>query len=134
MTQSTVLSNLMQQQTQPAEVRQPHQNSQGFLSRWCRLLLACGGVDGAVRLLVCSPGGTDFVQACKLVGHQDWVRSVALRHTAASGGTPGEPHAAPSAPGAHGGCPRYDSAQLLLLVRAAPIHLVRVVMCRPLLR
>lgn len=65
----------------------------------CRLLLACGGVDSAVRLLVCPPGGTDFVQACKLVGHQDWVRSVALRHTAASGDTPGVPPASSSLEG-----------------------------------
>lgn len=41
------------------------------------LLLAAGGVDGAVRLYTCPPGG-HFQLACKLAGHQDWVRGLAF--------------------------------------------------------
>ena len=44
-----------------------------------RLLLACGGVDGVVRLLLREPDGHEFIPACKLLGHQDWVRCVAFR-------------------------------------------------------
>ncbi len=41
------------------------------------LLLAAGGVDGAVRLYARPPGG-QFQLACKLTGHQDWVRGLAF--------------------------------------------------------
>jgi WD40 repeat protein len=41
------------------------------------LLLATGGADNAVRLHVAPPGG-DFHLQCKLSGHENWVRSVAL--------------------------------------------------------
>jgi hypothetical protein len=56
--------------------------SEGFKgSAWQmhRLLLACGGVDGVVRLLLRDPDGGSFTPACKLLGHQDWVRCVAFR-------------------------------------------------------
>jgi hypothetical protein len=42
-----------------------------------RLLMALGGVDRIVRLLVRPPGGA-FVAACTLTGHGDWIRSVAF--------------------------------------------------------
>lgn len=82
----------------------------------CRLLLACGGVDGAVRLLVRPPGASEFVQACKLVGHQDWVHSVAFRHTDASGGLPGAPHPRPwpHAPGSP--CSLGDSLSVRVML------------------
>lgn len=41
--------------------------------------MACGGVDGCVRLLLQEPKGVEFRTACKLSGHQDWVRCVAFR-------------------------------------------------------
>lgn len=41
------------------------------------LLLAAGGVDGAVRLYARPPSG-QFQLACKLTGHQDWVRGLAF--------------------------------------------------------
>jgi WD40 repeat protein len=41
------------------------------------LLLATGGADNAVRLHVAPPGGS-FTMQCKLTGHENWVRSVAL--------------------------------------------------------
>eukprot|EP00887_Chlorella_sp_A99_P005490 scaffold1.g5490.t1 len=41
------------------------------------LLLALGGVDSQVRLLACPPGG-EFAEACRLAGHQDWVRGLAF--------------------------------------------------------
>lgn len=44
-----------------------------------RLLLACGGADGVVRLFLRDPEGEGFTPACKLLGHQDWVRCVAFR-------------------------------------------------------
>ena len=40
-------------------------------------MLALGGVDGLVRLMVKGPAG-DFTTACELRGHGDWVRSVAF--------------------------------------------------------
>lgn len=43
------------------------------------LLMACGGVDGCVRMLLREPDGAEFRIACKLSGHQDWVRCVAFR-------------------------------------------------------
>lgn len=46
--------------------------------------MACGGVDGGVRLLLREPGGIEFRPACKLSGHQDWVRCVAFRQPDAS--------------------------------------------------
>ncbi len=46
-----------------------------------RLLLALGGVDAAITLLVAPLGGGDFVRRCRLTGHLDWVRSLAFAHT-----------------------------------------------------
>ncbi|KAL0035271.1 hypothetical protein WJX79_009557 [Trebouxia sp. C0005] len=43
------------------------------------LLLALGGVDCIIRLLLAAPGG-DFKQVCCLAGHADWVRSLAFTH------------------------------------------------------
>ena len=40
-------------------------------------MLALGGVDGLIRLMVRSPLG-DFQASCELKGHGDWVRSVAF--------------------------------------------------------
>ena len=42
-----------------------------------RLVLALGGVDSHVRLFTCAPGG-EFREACRLSGHQDWVRGLAF--------------------------------------------------------
>lgn len=55
------------------------------------LLLATGGADNAVRLHVRPPGGS-FALQCKLTGHENWVRSVALasaREAPAGGGEEG---------------------------------------------
>ena len=52
-----------------------------------RLLLACGGVDGVVRLLLRGPDAVNFTPVCKLVGHQGWVRCVAFRQPAPSDAT-----------------------------------------------
>lgn len=43
------------------------------------LLLALGGVDCTIRLLLAAPGG-HFNQVCCLTGHADWVRSLAFTH------------------------------------------------------
>lgn len=51
-----------------------------MLFHWMfRLLLALGGVDCIIRLLLAAPGG-DFKQVCCLAGHADWVRSLAFTH------------------------------------------------------
>lgn len=43
------------------------------------LLLALGGVDSTVRLLLCPPGeGAQFELVCQLAGHQDWVKGLAF--------------------------------------------------------
>ena len=46
-----------------------------------RVLLAVGGVDHSVRLLLAPPGGA-FASVCRLAGHTDWVRSLAFQRAA----------------------------------------------------
>ena len=41
------------------------------------LLLALGGVDSQIRLFA-SPTGGQFQEACRLSGHQNWVRGLAF--------------------------------------------------------
>ncbi|KAK9820488.1 hypothetical protein WJX72_010831 [[Myrmecia] bisecta] len=52
------------------------------------LVLALGGVDNSVRLLVRAPGGT-FKQVCSLMGHGDWVRALDFCHVDAALGAAG---------------------------------------------
>jgi len=50
-------------------------------------LLATGGADGAVRLHAAPPGGAGaFVQVASLVGHENWVRSLAFTALQEPGG------------------------------------------------
>jgi WD40 repeat protein len=47
-------------------------------SSWkCRLLLFTGGVDSKIRVYVRPPGGC-FEHACLLLGHENWVRTLAV--------------------------------------------------------
>ena len=57
-----------------------------------RLVLALGGVDATISLLVRPPAGA-FSAACQLRGHQDWVRSLAFAHVAPEDGQSAGAHA-----------------------------------------
>lgn len=48
-------------------------------------MLALGGVDSTISLLLRPPGGA-FSAGCQLRGHQDWVRSLAFAHVAPEDG------------------------------------------------
>ena len=51
-----------------------------------RLVLATGGVDQAVHLHLRPPAGGGFMPACKLTGHENWIRSLALTPVTEPGG------------------------------------------------
>ena len=51
------------------------------------LLLATGGTDKQVHLYVRPPGaGSAFAPACRLAGHENWVRGLDFCHTRGAGG------------------------------------------------
>ena len=52
------------------------------------LILATGGTDKLVRLYLRAPGpDTQFVEVCRLPGHDNWVRSLAFCHARVGGGS-----------------------------------------------
>ena len=56
----------------------------------CSLVVAVGGVDCSIRLLL-GARGQGFREVCCLTGHADWVRSLAFTHWTPPHGQPVSP-------------------------------------------
>jgi WD40 repeat protein len=64
------------------------------------LILATGGTDRTVRLHVRAPGrDSRFVEVCRLLGHENWVRSLAFCHAIVDRGRSGAGQSAPPSSG-----------------------------------